>query len=69
MAENFLNTVEKEKTNALVKFVLSKLEKNDSDVFNSHADDMRDRYFQFRTTLLSNSNVTVDSVMVKTFIM
>ena len=67
--DNFLDTVEKEKKNALIKFVLDKLEQNDSDVFNSNKNDMRDRYFQFRTTLLSSSNVRVDSLMVKTFIM
>ena len=53
----------------MIKFVLSRLKQNHIIEKIETRETSKEKYFQFRNVLLSNSDVFIDSAMVKNFIM
>ena len=66
-ASAFQDQFEKEKKKSMIKFVLNRLKKNQ--VLDENEETDKEKYFQFRTILLSKSDVLIDSAMVKNFIL
>ena len=67
--QGFKKEFSKSKDNAMIKYVLSRLKNNHLINSEENIKSEKEKYFQFRNTLLSKSNVTVDSSMVKNFIL
>ena len=67
--DTFKKEFSKSKDNAMIKYVLNKLKNNQPTNSEENLKSEKEKYFQFRNVLLSKSNVTVDSSMVKNFIL
>lgn len=67
--DTFQKEFSKSKDKSMIKYVLSRLKNNQSTNSEENIKSEKERYFHFRNVLLSKSNVTVDSSMVKNFIM
>ena len=65
----FQEEFRKEKNRSMIKFVLSRLKQNHIIEKIETRETSKEKYFQFRNVLLSNSDVFIDSAMVKNFIM
>ena len=65
----FQEEFRKEKNRSMIKFVLSRLKQNHIFEKIETRETSKEKYFQFRNVLLSNSDVFIDSAMVKNFIM
>ena len=65
----FKEEFSKSKNKSMIKYVLNRLKNNHSTNSKENIKSEKEKYFQFRNTLLSKSNVTVDSSMVKNFIL
>ena len=65
----FQKEFSKSKDKSMIKYVLSRLKNNHSTNSKENIKSEKEKYFQFRNTLLSKSIVTVDSSMVKNFIL
>ncbi len=65
----FQEEFRKEKNRSMIEFVLSRLKQNHIFEKNETGKISKEKYFQFRNVLLSNSDVFIDSAMVKNFIM
>ncbi len=65
----FKKEFSKSKDKSMIKYVLNRLKNNHSAETEKNIKNEKEKYFQFRNVLLSKSNVTVDSAMVKNFIM
>ena len=65
----FKKEFSKSKNKSMIKYVLNRLKNNQSTNSKENIKSEKEKYFQFRNTLLSKSNVTVDSSMVKNFIL
>ena len=65
----FKKEFSKSKNKSMIKYVLNRLKNNQSTNSKENIKSEKEKYFQFRNTLLSKSNITVDSSMVKNFIL
>ena len=65
----FKKEFSKSKNKSMIKYVLSRLKNNHSTNSKENLKSEKEKYFLFRNTLLSKSNVTIDSSMVKNFIL
>ena len=65
----FKKEFSKSKNKSMIKYVLNRLKNNQSTNSKENIKSEKEKYFQFRNTLLSKSNVAVDSSMVKNFIL
>jgi len=65
----FQKRFSKEENKSMIKYVLDRLKNNHSTDSEENMKSEKEKYFQFRKVLLSKSNVTVDSLMVKNFIL
>ena len=65
----FKKEFSKSKDNAMIKYVLSRLKNNHLINSEENIKSEKEKYFHFRNVLLSKSNVTVDSSVVKNFIL
>ena len=67
--DTFKREFSKSKDNAMIKYVVNRLKNNQVTNSEENIKSEKEKYFQFRNVLLSKSNVTVDSSMVKNFIL
>ena len=67
--DTFKKEFSKSKDNAMIKYVLNKLKNNQPTNSEENLKSEKEKYFQFRDVLLSKSNLTIDSSMVKNFIL
>ena len=67
--DTFKKEFSKSKDNAMIKYVVNRLKNNQQANSEENLKSEKEKYFQFRNVLLSKSNVTVDSSMVKNFIL
>ena len=67
--DTFKKEFSKSKDNAMIKYVVNRLKNNQVTNSEENIKSEKEKYFQFRNVLLSKSNVTIDSSMVKNFIL
>ena len=67
--DTFKREFSKSKDNAMIKYVVNRLKNNQVTNSEENIKSEKEKYFQFRNVLLSKSNVTIDSSMVKNFIL
>ena len=67
--DTFKKEFSKCKDNAMIKYVVNRLKNNQPPNSEENLKSQKEKYFQFRNVLLSKSNVTIDSSMVKNFIL
>tara|TARA_B100001027_G_scaffold62765_1_gene42374 strand:- start:54 stop:1283 length:1230 start_codon:yes stop_codon:yes gene_type:complete len=67
--DTFKKEFSRSKDNAMIEYVVNRLKNNQPTNSEENLKSEKEKYFQFRNVLLSKSNVTVDSSMVKNFIL
>jgi len=67
--KNFQENFSEEEDRSMIKYVLDRLKNNHLTNSEETIGSEKEKYFQFRDVLFSNASVTIDSAMVKNFIM
>ena len=67
--KNFQENFSEEEDKSMIKYVLDRLKNNHLTNSGETIGSEKEKYFQFRDVLFFNSSVTIDSAMVKNFIM